>query len=120
MFWMLVVLAIVLIYLWIRNNAKPNNFAKNIAKSQLSGYDRFSDDGLSKEILYFKAISTRPGVHKYYSISEMKHDAKSCSFRAMVEILVNREFQFRSGRIPTMDELNVMSKEVYKIIPDGY
>ena len=59
-------------------------------------------------------------MHKYYSLSEIENDAEKSDFGTMVEILVNREFLHRAGKMPTMEEIKVMSSKVHQIISDDY
>jgi hypothetical protein len=119
MFWILI-LSIAVILLWLNYKGRPANFAKGVAKSQLSSYKRLISDNLSKKELYVKVVSTRAGVHKYYSLSEIENDAEKSDFGTMVEILVNREFLHRAGKMPTMEEIKAMSSKVHQIISDDY
>jgi len=120
MFWVIFGIIVVVLFVWLNNKGKPKNFARGVAKAQLTGYKRFSRKGLSKKDVYIKTISSRPGVYKYYSLSEIENDAEKSSFGTMVEILINREFLHRTGKMPTMEELNIMSSEVHRVIPNNY
>jgi len=117
----LIVVAVIIVLLWFFvYKSKPENFAKGVAKAQLTGYKRFKDESLPKEELYVKALSTRAGVHKYYPLSDMQHDASQYGFVYMVEMLVVREFESRLGRQPTIEEISIMYEQVEKVIPEDW
>jgi hypothetical protein len=118
----LIVVAVIIVLLWFSvYKSKPENFAKGVAKTQLNGYKKFKDESLPKEELYVKVLSTRPGVHKYYPLSDMQHDASSqYGFVHMVEMLVVREFEGLLRRQPTIEEISIMYEQVEKIIPEDW